>query len=124
MFQQFRYDLFISEYIIWSDARLPGIPAFAPDDPFCGGLNIGTGVYNTGALPAQLQGYRREVGRGHFKDLTAYGDASRKENMIEAVRHDFRYYGSAVSRYRCHMFGREGVGDHFNHHGFCGGRQF
>jgi hypothetical protein len=49
-------------------AHLPGVGEDGPDRPRHGGLEVGVGEDQVGALAAELEAHRGEVGRGGARD--------------------------------------------------------
>ena len=78
-------DRTLAQDMIWGHTGLPTVEVFTERDALCRKRNIGTCIYDTGALTAKLQHAGREMLGSVAQDLLANGSASRKEDHIKSV---------------------------------------
>ena len=109
---KFLHPVFRAEDVVRGHTGLAGVQALAEGDPLGGVLHGEVLADDAGALAAQLQGHRSQVGGGGAHDVAAHGGGAGEQQVVK------RQAGKRLGHIHFaidhgHLFFREGVGDQF-----------
>ena len=96
--------------MVWSDAGLPGIDPFAPDQATRPHREVGPFKNDGRTFATQLQGYRREVCSGSLQHFPSDAAATGEKDVVERHGHQRACHGS-ISLDHLHHVGLEVLRD-------------